>query len=106
MKKTIKSKSKHRSIFIRATDSDELSLITELISVTGHKAASQAFIKAGKDYLQQRKTIEQLQSDLTNVNHQLIEANNLLARLNNSQEVLAAYSKRFLKGKHLQWELF
>lgn len=106
MKKGKKSTSKHSSIFIRANDSKELSLIADIKIKTGAKAASQAFLLAASAYIRQLKEIQRLQSELSKVNNQLRESHSVLARLNNSHTLLGTYSKKFLSGKHIQSDLF
>lgn len=105
MKKVQKSKSKRSSIFIRATEEKELSLIADIKRSTGVKAASQAFLHAAAIYLRQVKQIDKLNQDIEKVTKQLREAETIIARIDNSQVLVASYSKKFLHGKHIQLDL-
>jgi hypothetical protein len=106
MRKKQPKASKEQTVFIRANDAATLKLIEEVKKHTGIGVATKAFVYASESYIRQKTTIANLEKELSATKLQLREANELLQRLATSHNVLTAYAKKFLTGKHPQGELY
>lgn len=97
--KKAKSKptNKPRSIFVRASSTEDLKLINDLEKETGEKTSSGAFMSAGKNYLQQKKELVKNRDEILDLKKQIQTANEILYRLSSANETFEAYCKKFIK---------